>query len=55
MVHLVRRTARRIATYWHVLTRRDHVTSDMDEEMRFHVDMQTERLVKEEVQKVGLV
>jgi predicted permease len=47
MVYLVRRTARRIATYWEVLTRRHRVTSNMDEEMRFHVDMQTERLVKE--------
>jgi predicted permease len=48
MVHLVRRTARRISTYWQLLTRRDRVTSDMDEEMRFHVDMQTERLMKED-------
>jgi hypothetical protein len=47
MVHLVRRTARRVSTYWQVLTGRDRVTSDMDEEMRFHVEMQTERLMKE--------
>ena len=47
MVHLVRRTARRILTYWQILTRRDRVISDMDEEMRFHVEMQTERLMKE--------
>ncbi len=47
MLHLVRRTARRILTYWQLLTRRDRVTSDMDEEMRFHVEMQTERLMKE--------
>ena len=47
MVHLVKRTARRISTYWHVLTRRDRVTADMDDEMRFHVEMQTERLMKQ--------
>ena len=47
MVHLVRRTARRLAVYWHILSRRDRVTSEMDEEMRFHVEMQTERLMKE--------
>jgi predicted permease len=46
MVHLVRHTARRIASYWRVLTRRDRVTADMDDEMRFHVDMETERLMK---------
>ena len=46
MVHLVRRTARRLSTYRHILTRRDRVTSDMDEEMRFHVEMETERLMK---------
>jgi predicted permease len=34
-------------TYWQILTRRDRVTSEMDEEMRFHVDMQTECLMKE--------
>jgi predicted permease len=47
-MHLVRRTARRISTYWHVLTRRDRITSDIDEEMRFHVVMQTERLMREQ-------
>jgi putative ABC transport system permease protein len=47
MLHLARRTARRIVTYWHVLTRHDRVTAEMDEEMRFHVEMQTERLMKE--------
>ena len=47
MAHLVRRTARRISTLWQILTRRDRVTSDMDDEMRFHVDMEMERLVKE--------
>ncbi len=47
MLHLVRRTGRRIITYWQLLTRRDRVTSDMDEEMRFHVEMETERLMKE--------
>ena len=47
MVHLVRRTARRISTYWQVLTRRGRLTSNMDEEMRFHVEMETERLMKE--------
>src|SRR5919106_1126524 len=47
MLYLVRRTARRISTYWQILTRRDRVISDMDDEMRFHVEMQTERLMKE--------
>jgi putative ABC transport system permease protein len=43
----MRRTARRISTYWQILTRRDRVTSDMDDEMRFHAEMETERLMKE--------
>jgi putative ABC transport system permease protein len=43
----VRRTGRRILTYWHLLTRRDRLTSEMDEEMRFHVEMETERLIKD--------
>ena len=47
MLHLVRRAGRRILTYWQVLTRRERLTSDMDEEMRFHVEMQTERLMKD--------
>ena len=47
MVHLVRRTVRRISTYWQLLTRRERVTAEMDEEMRFHVEMQAERLMKE--------
>ena len=47
MVYLVRRTARRISTYWRVLTRRDRVTSSMEEEMRFHVEAEADRLVKE--------
>ena len=38
--------ARRIATHWQALTRRDRVTADMDEEMRFHVDMEAERLMR---------
>jgi predicted permease len=46
MVHLVKRTARRISTCWHILTRRDRVTSAIDDEMRFHVEMETERLMK---------
>ena len=44
----MRRTARRLLTYWQILTRRDRVSSEMDEEMRFHVEMQTERLMKEQ-------
>ena len=48
MVHLVRRAARRLSTYWHILTRRHRVTSEMDDEMRFHVEMETERLMKEQ-------
>jgi putative ABC transport system permease protein len=48
MNHLVKRIARRLSTYWRVLTRRDRVTADMDEEMRFHVEMQTERLIREQ-------
>jgi putative ABC transport system permease protein len=47
MLHVVRRTARRILAYWQILTRRERVTSEMDEEMRFHVEMQTERLMTE--------
>jgi putative ABC transport system permease protein len=47
MLYFARRTARRIVTYWHVLTRHDRVTAEMAEEMRFHVEMQTERLMKE--------
>ena len=46
MVHLVRRGARRISTYWQILTRRDRVASDMDEEMRFHVEREAEGLMK---------
>jgi putative ABC transport system permease protein len=42
----VKRTARRLSKLWHVLIRRDRVTADMDDEMRFHVEMETERLVK---------
>jgi putative ABC transport system permease protein len=45
MLHLVRRTKRRFLAYWQVFTRRDRVISEMDDEMRFHVDMETERLV----------
>jgi predicted permease len=47
MLHLVMRTGRRILSYWHLLTRRDRVTSEIDAEMRFHIDMETERLAKE--------
>ena len=47
MLNLVTRTGRRIRSYWHLLTRRDRVTSEIDAEMRFHVDMETERLTKE--------
>jgi predicted permease len=47
MIHLVKRTGRRILSYWHLLTRRDRVTSEIDAEMRFHIDMETERLRKE--------
>ena len=43
----MRRTARRILTYWQILTRRARVTSEMDEEMRFHIEAETERLMKE--------
>ena len=42
----MRRIARRLSTYWHILTRRDRVTSEMDDEMRFHVEMETDRLRK---------
>ena len=47
MLHLVTRTGRRILSCWHLLTRRDRVTSEIDAEMRFHIDMETERLTKE--------
>ena len=47
MLHLVTRTGRRLLSYWHLLTRRDRVTSEIDAEMRFHIDMETERLAKE--------
>lgn len=38
---------RRISNLWRVLTRRDRITADMDDEMRFHVEMETDRLAKE--------
>ena len=47
MLHLVTRTGRRILSYWHLLTRRDRVTSEIDAEMRFHIDMETQRLTEE--------
>ena len=53
MVHLAKRTARRISTYWRILTRRERVTSDMDDEMRFHVEMETDRLMKAHALPVG--
>jgi hypothetical protein len=34
---IVKRTARRLSHLWHILTRRDRVTADMDDEMRFGV------------------
>ncbi|HEX6973319.1 MAG TPA: ABC transporter permease [Vicinamibacterales bacterium] len=40
------RTRRRLSNLWHVLTRRDRISADMDDEMRFHVEMETERLAK---------
>ena len=46
MLNLVTRTGRRILSYWHLLTRRDRVTSEIDAEMRFHIEMETERLTK---------
>jgi hypothetical protein len=48
MMHLVKRVAMRIGTFWRVLTRRDHVASEMRDEMRFHVEMETERLQREQ-------
>lgn len=46
MLHLMTRTGRRILSMWHLVTRRDRVTSEIDAEMRFHIDMETERLTK---------
>jgi hypothetical protein len=48
MTHLGRRVVTRIGTYWQVLTRKDHVASGMHDEMRFHVEMEAERLRREE-------
>jgi hypothetical protein len=44
----MRRQAARIGTYGRVLTRGDQVASNMDDEMRFHVEMETERLQREQ-------
>src|SRR5918993_4936394 len=48
MLQPARRTARRILAYWQILTRRRRVTSEMGEEMRFHVEMETDRLMNAE-------
>ena len=48
MLHVVRRLATRIGTYWRVLTRWDRVASEIHDEMRFHVEMETERLMREQ-------
>ena len=48
MTHLVKRAAARIGTFWRVLTRGDHVASEMHDEMRFHVELETERLMREQ-------
>jgi putative ABC transport system permease protein len=47
MLHRVTRTGRRILSSWLLLIRRDRVTSEIDAEMRFHIDMETERLTRE--------
>jgi putative ABC transport system permease protein len=47
MGHIVKRIASHLSTYWRILIRRDRVTAEMDEEMRFHVEMETERLMKQ--------
>ena len=48
MTHLVRRVAARIGTFWRVLTRGDRVAAEMHDEMRFHVELETERLMREQ-------
>jgi predicted permease len=37
-----------MGTYWRVLTSGDHVAAEMHDEMRFHVEMETDRLVREQ-------
>ena len=39
----MKRTTRRVSHLWRVLTRRDRITADMDDEMRFHVEMDSVR------------
>src|SRR5262245_65457521 len=48
MSHFVRRVATRIGTYWRVLTGGDDVASEMHDEMQFHVEMEAERLQREQ-------
>jgi hypothetical protein len=47
MKHLGRSAAARIGPYWRTLTRGDRVASEMHDEMRFHVEMETDRLQRE--------
>ena len=48
MMHLVKRTVTRIGVYWRVLTGSDRVASEMHDEMQFHVEMETERLMRQQ-------
>jgi putative ABC transport system permease protein len=48
MIRIVRQLASLISTYWRILTRRDRVTAEIDEEIRFHVEMETERLIRQD-------
>ena len=48
MMHLIRRVVARVETCWRVLTHGSHVVSEMHDEMRFHVEMETERLMREQ-------
>ena len=43
----VRRITSRIGMYWRVLTRGRQLSSEIRDEMQFHVEMETERLIRE--------
>lgn len=44
MMPLVRRAAARIGSFWKALTRRHRLSAEIREELRFHVEMEAERL-----------
>jgi predicted permease len=48
MIQLVRSAAARLGTYWRIVTRGDRVVAEMRDEMGFHVELETERLMREQ-------